>query len=138
MKLLATLAGAVMLALALAGCTTLDQISAGYHVATSASISRNQAITLANTVRTLQDLAAVQLNSCIAAKSYAGLCAPPAIEAVNKALVASRAPRDALLTFADQHTGAQLGASGLYDALVAAKDALVKAMQTYGYSVPGS
>jgi hypothetical protein len=135
MKLLTT-AALLALAFIMAGCTTLDQLSAGYHVATSATITRNQAITVATTLRTLQDFAQVQINACIAAKSYSGLCAPAVVEGINKPLLAARAARDNLLAFADQHAGAELGAGGLYDAAIAAKDALVKALQTYGYAVP--
>lgn len=140
MKLLKPVLGLLALAclvLPLQACIT-DQISAAYHVGTSASITRNQAITAATGERTIQDLAAVQINSCVATKSYSGICAPVAIEAVNKALVAARGPRESLLSFADQHAGAELGASGLYQALVAAKDQLVSVMQQYGYAVPAS
>lgn len=125
------------LLLPLAGCVT-DQIAAAYHVGTSASITRNQAILLGQTIQTAQDIATATIIGCVTAKSLTGVCAPTAIEAVHKALVASRAPRDQLLSFADQHAGAELGASGLYQAALTAKDALVSVLQQYGVAVPAS
>jgi hypothetical protein len=135
-RLLPALAVGCMLMLA--GCASTDGISAAYHVATSASVTRNQAITVAATIKTLQDVATTSINGCVAAKTFAGPCAPNVVEAVHKALVASRGPRDALLSFADQHAGKELGASGLYDAAVNAKDNLLSVLKQYGIAVPAS
>jgi hypothetical protein len=128
---------ALALASTLSGCIT-DQIGAAYHVATSASISRNQAILVAQSMQTVQDIDTATTNGCVGAKGLTGICAPAGIEAAHKALLASRTARDALLAFAANHAGAELGASGLYDAAVTAKNALVSVLQQYGVAVPAS
>lgn len=118
---------------ALTGCGNL---SAAVDVATSASITRNQAELVIQSTQTLQDLATSYMSGCVSEQSVTGLCKPEAIEAIHTALVATRQPRKNLVAFAQAHAGAQLGASGLYDALVAARDSLSSVLKQYGYAVP--
>lgn len=134
MKKLPFIAVAVV-ALALTGCAGL---SAAWNTATSASVTRNEALSLADATQTLEDLATSVINGCVATKSTKGVCAPAAVTAVHKALVATRQPRNDLLDFADTHAGKELGASGLYDALAKAKDALVSVLAQYGVTIPSN
>lgn len=120
----------------LSSCGTIDNIKAGITVATSASITRNEALEAIQTTKTLQDLATSYMNTCVSTQSVTGLCKPEAVEAIHKALVATRQPRAALAAFANAHAGAELGASGLYDALIAAKSSLSAVLTQYGYAVP--
>lgn len=129
------LAAAMCLAAAIA-LPSCAQLSAALTVGTSASVTRTQAIVLIDTTKTLQDLATSYMNGCVAAQSITGACAPTAVRAINKALVATQDPRKQLAAFAQAHAGAQLGASGLYAALLAAKNSLASVLTQYGYSVP--
>jgi len=107
-----------------------------YDSAVSTTVTRNDAIQLALTTKTLQDVATATINGCVATESTKGVCAPSAVDAVHKALVATREPRDALLEFADEHAGSELGAVGLYDALLRAKDSLLSVLAQYGVTIP--
>ncbi len=129
----------IVIAFCLAFLFTLPScadVSAIYHTATSASITRNPALELTDATKIAQDIATATINTCVETKSYTGVCSPSAIEPIHKALVATRGPRDALLSFAFTHAGKELGASGLYDALVTVKQQLIDTLQLYGIAVP--
>lgn len=118
--------------IALSGCASLQ---AALDTATSASVTRNQAIQLAVATKTLQDIATTTMETCVETHSTSGICKPSAVDAVHKALVATRGPRDALLAFANEHAGKELGASGLYAALQTAKDQLLSVLAQYGVTL---
>lgn len=127
---------AIGLSVPLDGCSSLESIKAGITVAPSASVTRNQVKLLVDGTKTLSDLATTYINGCVAAQSVTGACAPKAIDAIHNAITATIQPRKNLVAFAQAHAGAELGASGLYDALQTAKDSLASVLKQYGYAVP--
>lgn len=129
------LAAIAVLTLSAQSCANLK---AGYDVATSATVTRNEVQLLVQTTTTIQDIASTAMDGCTAAKSVAGPCKPAAIDAIHQALVATRQPRKNLVAFAQSHAGSQLGASGLYDALLTAKNSLASVLTQYGYAVPAT
>lgn len=111
---------------ALGGCSLNPAIDA----AANTTVNRQDVLTLVDTTRTVQDLATSVINGCVATKSRTGVCAPVIITQLHADLAASRPPRDQLLAFALAHPSDQkLGIGGLYDAVIAAKDAITGILQ---------
>lgn len=124
------------ISLAVSPLASCAKTLATYQVATSASISRNDVKLLVDGTKTLADLATTYIDGCTTLQSTKDGCTPAAITAIHNALVATRQPRENLVAFAQLHAGAQLGASGLYAALLTAKDSLASVLKQYGYAVP--
>jgi hypothetical protein len=101
-------------------------------VLTSATVSRHDVLIAIDASNAVEDTATAAMSACLSTHSKAGICAPAVVARVHTALVAARGPRDQLNTFAQQHGDAQLGVTGLYDAVVATKDSLLAILVQYG------
>lgn len=125
MRMFSALA-AIGLMLALAACAS------PLTALTSATISRHDVLLAIDAANTVEDSATAAMASCLAIHGHTGVCAPAVVNSVHKDLVDMRAPRDQLNAFAQAHGDKQLGVTGLYDAVVAAKDALLGLLVDYG------
>lgn len=128
MRMFPMLAAVAMMA-ALSACGPLG-------VLTSATVSRHDVLLAIDASNVVEDTATGAMSACLAAHGHTGICAPAVVDQVHTALVAMRVPRDQLNTFAQNHGDTQLGVTGLYDVVVAAKDSLLAVLQEYGAAAP--
>jgi hypothetical protein len=131
MKLLsaAALGAMACLAMPLAGCTTLNQITSAYTAITDASVPASTVIIAANGFDAVEATAKNILAACTPA-SRPAVCNDVSLRAMIKAVKAGRAARDGLEGFLAAHPG-QLGSKGLYDGLTAATATLTAAIAAY-------
>lgn len=122
----------LLLCFALAGCASFGRVQNAFSVLTETQISPTAAVVAANTFNALEATATnyLRLKRCTGANGP--ICRDPAITTkIVPAVRSGRAARDALIKFVRQHPG-QLGASGLYDALVASTSTLQAVYAQYG------
>lgn len=133
MKLPALVAGAMLtvgMLVVLAGCTS------SLTALTSTTVNRHDVLVTIMAANTVQDAATAAMAGCLATHSRTGICTPAVVRKLHTALVAMRGPRDQLNAFAQAHGDQRLGVTGLYDAVVASKDALLAILVQYGAAAP--
>lgn len=100
--------------------------------ATGATVSRHDVNVALTAINGLEDAATAAINGCVAVKVTTGICAPGVIGGMHATMLAVRTPRDQLNAFAQAHGDAQLGVTGLYDAVTAASSSLKAVLTTFG------
>lgn len=131
MKLLPAIALGAMacLAMPLAGCTTLNQITSAYTAITDASVPPQVVTVSANGFDAVKSVVTSYIAYCTPNPQPIG-CSDTAIRKAIPAVRSGTAARDALEAFQAAHPGA-LGSKGLYDALVAATGTLKTIVTQY-------
>lgn len=132
MKLLITL---LLLPLLLAGCT-VSSLESAVTTATGLTVTRHDAIVVANSLVTLSDFTTAVINGCKAANSFTGVCSERIITGAHNAVVASRKARDDLLSYADAHNDLPAGPGGAYELAVSAVADLQAAIAALGATPP--
>jgi hypothetical protein len=139
MKLFKLVAGLAMacLLLSVAGCaTTLSDAIGGITTAAGLTVTRHDAIVVADSMRTIQDTATSFENGCEKAGLFTGACADGPVTTVHNALVASRKARDDLLSFANTHADLPAGIGGVYQLATSALADLQSALKQFGVKTP--
>ena len=103
---------------------------------TSATVNRHDVLLTIMAANTVEDTATAAMAGCLATHSRTGICTPTVVAKLHTALVAMRVPRDQLNAFAQAHGDQRLGVTGLYDAVIASKDALLAILVQYGAAAP--
>lgn len=119
----------VLLAFALTGCATLERIQAAYTVATSSTVTIDQASLAINSFRALEITATnyLQLPRCTGANGP--ICRDPGLsKQVVAAIRAGRVARNDLKTFMRSH---QTGNATYYNALISASDTIRAVIDAY-------
>lgn len=123
---------AAFLCVGLAGCASFGRVQNAFSVLTETQISPTAAVVAANTFNATEATATNYLRLKRCTPVTGPICRDKAITAkIIPAVRSGRAARDDLLKFVRQHPG-QLGASGLYDALVASTNTLQAVYAQYG------
>lgn len=137
MKLLrlAALMALACFVLPIAGCTVSSVVS-GISTAAGLTVTRHDAIVVADSMRTIQDTATSFINGCTAAKSFTGICGDGPVTTVHNSLVASRKARNDLLSYADTHNDLPAGVGGVYQLATSALADLQAALAQFGVKQP--
>lgn len=122
----------LLLCVNLAGCASFGRVQDTFSILTETQISPTAAVVAANAFNAMEATATnyLRLKRCTLATGP--ICRDPVVTTkIIPAVRSGRAARDALIRFVRQHPG-QLGASGLYDALVASTNTLQVVYAQYG------
>jgi hypothetical protein len=121
-----TMVAIVTVALSISGCAKLTN---AYKTITEAKVPAQTLIVAANGFNAAKSVATTYINYCSPKPQPVG-CSNDAIGKLIPAMRAGTKARDDIETFIDQHPG-ELGAQGLYDAVVAATNTINQIKQQY-------
>lgn len=130
------LLAAVALAFCLAGCVTVPELVGDVTTATGLTVTRHDALIVADSIATTETADTAAMNICTKAGTFTGVCSESVITKGHNAIVASRAARDNLLTYANEHNDLPAGPGGVYEIATDALSSLQAAITALGATPP--